>query len=158
MSLQDMKSNTSVIASLDSASRAHNAGVDSDGVFAGTATRLHDFGAVTAVLNVGTVASTGTVTFKIQESVDGTNWTDIPASRLIVDAANVASNLLKAITVADTTWVVGLSDVGAHTDQYIRVHATTALAACVYSAFFIRQKPQHAPANATGSTSAILIG
>ena len=158
MSLQDMKSNMSVIASLDSASRAHTAGVGSDGVFAGTATRLHDFGAVTAVLNVGTVGASGTVTFKIQESVDGTNWTDIPASRLIVDSANVASDALKAISVADTTWVVGLSDVGVHTDQHIRVHATSAVAASVYSAFFIRQKPQHAPANATGSTSAILIG
>jgi hypothetical protein len=158
--LIDMKSNTSVIASLDSVSRAHNGGTDSDGVFAGTATRLHDFSSVTVLLNVGTVGSSATVTFKLEESINGTDWTNIAASRLIVDPANVSSDALKAISVANTTWIIGLTDVGNTTDQYIRVHATSGVAASVYSAFFIRQNPRHAPANATGTpkSGGILIG
>jgi len=142
-----MKSDTSVIASLQPLLRAAN-------TYEGTATQIHDFASVTVLLSVGAIGAGATSTFKIEESINGTDWEPIPASRLNVEATAVASNALKAITVANTVLVVGLTDVGAITNKYLRVHLVTATEAANTAAYFIRQNPRHAPANATGTVKA----
>jgi hypothetical protein len=117
--------------------------------YEGTAINLRNYHSATVVFSLGAVVSTGTATFKIQESSNGsTGWADIAAARL--------NGTIAVMDTADTIQVIGLTDIGGITKKYVRVHATVANANVTLAAYVIRGNAQHAPAS-DSNVGAILI-
>lgn len=140
--LQDLKSGITVKPSLVPLLRSAAA-------YEGAAVNLRNYHSATVVFSLGAVVSTGTATFKIQESSNGTtNWTDIAAARL--------NGTIAVMDTADTVQVIGLTDIGGITKKYVRVHCTVANANVTCAALVIRGNAQHAPAS-DSNVGAILI-
>jgi hypothetical protein len=140
--LQDLKSGITVKPSLVPLLRAAN-------TYEGVAVNLRNYHSATVVFSLGAVVSTGTVTFKIQESTNGSSgWADIAAARL--------NGTIAVMDTADTVQVIGLTDIGGITKKYIRVYATVANANVTCAALVIRGNAQHAPAS-DSNVGAILI-
>jgi hypothetical protein len=140
--LQDLKSGITVKPSLVPLLRAAN-------TYEGTAINLRNYGSATAVLSTGAVVSGGSVTFKIQESANGTDdWADIAAARL--------NGTIAAMTTADDIQIIGLTDIGGITKKYVRVFATVAAQNVTCAAYIVRGNAAHAPASDT-NYGAILI-
>lgn len=134
--LLDLKSDVKVTQLVTPVGRAA-------GTVEGTALPLSGYGSVAFVFGFGGLTG-GTVAIKLQESDDGsTNWTDIAAERL--NGTLVAGS-------ANSTQVVGLTEIGALAKAYVRPHLTitggTALEAAVYA---IQGNPKVAPVGSTGS-------
>lgn len=140
--LQDLKSGITVKPSLVPLLRAAN-------TYTGTAVNLRNYHSATAILSTGAVVSGGSVTFKIQESADGTNdWADVPAARL--------NGTIAAMSTADDVQVIGITDIGGITKKYVRVFATVAAQNVACAAYIVRGNAQHAPAS-DSNVGAILI-
>jgi len=140
--LQDLKSGITVKPSLVPLLRAAN-------TYEGTAVNLRNYHSATVVLSTGAVVSGGSVTFKVQESSNGSsNWADIAAARL--------NGTIAAMDTADSVQVIGLTDIGGITKKYVRVYATVAAQNVTCAAYIIRGNAQHAPASES-NVGAILI-
>lgn len=100
----------------------------------GTAVDLSGCNEATVLFNVGTITD-GTHTPVVQESADGTTWTDVPAASLGGTLANLTSNTDQKVDYMGTK-------------RYIRARVTVAGAATggVYGAVVIRGDLRKQPA------------
>lgn len=136
--LRDLKNNVKVVQSI--------APAVGTGTVNGDAVATQGYNSVTVVVGVGVLGG-GAVSFKLQESTDGsTNWGDIEAARLIgAFAAGVAA----------TPQIVGISEIGALTKSHVRVVATVVGGTGVgMSAHFILGEPKSVP---VGSSESVYI-
>lgn len=113
----------------------------------GTAVSQGAYQQMTVVFSTGALGG-GTATPTIEESANGsTGWAEIAADRL--------NGTLAAIS-ANSTLVIGLTDIAGVTKQYVRPVITVAGGSgTLCSAYIIRKFPRHAP---VGSASTIIVG
>lgn len=87
----------------------------------------------TAILTVTTITSSGNVTIKIQQSIDGSTWTDTGVT-------------FTAASVANTTQIVSFQNVGRYTRAFATLNSGTSITAAIT---FLGQR-QTTPANSGG--------
>ena len=137
--LKDTKSDFTVAVSLAPASRTA-------ATYNGTSVYLAGYNSGVVVFSTGDLGS-GTATPSIEESSDGsTNWAAIASDR---------SNGTLAAVSANSTLVIGLTNVAGITKKYVRAVITVAGGSgTLCSAYVISGDAQHNPA---GGSSTILI-
>jgi hypothetical protein len=92
----------------------------------------------TVVISCTTVTSSGNVTFKVQQSIDGTTWTDVSGA------------VTTAFSATNTTQILSFQNVGRYTRLFSTLNSGTSINVV---SLFLGQR-QTTPANSGGFSNA----